>query len=56
MRQAAKGFNRIVAADLFEISLCAVAVNGMAHADVVESVSMSRRFPMVSGHPIDLGT
>lgn len=34
-RQAAEGYNRIVAADLVEVSLAPVAVNGFAFADEV---------------------
>ncbi len=38
VRQAAAGYQRIVDADLYEVSLAPVAVNGMAHAETVAQV------------------
>src|SRR3954453_6831676 len=45
VRQAANGYNRIVAADLHEISLAPVAINGMGLAEDVQSVQHVKALP-----------
>jgi hypothetical protein len=52
-RQAANGYNRIVAADLHELSLAPVAINGMAHADAVQSVQHVKAMPNGEFVPVD---